>query len=82
RKDFVDGRAIRGWEKAYRRFVVKDKIWLFGMNPEAWPGFLREYGWQVVEDIGYEELVERYVKPTGRELASLPIERVAYAEKL
>ena len=40
------------------------------------------YGWHVVEHLGYEELAERYVKPTGRELASTPIERMVYAEKL
>lgn len=80
RKDFLDGRVMYGWEKGYKKYV-KNKIWLFGMDPEAWPNFLNEYGWQVVEHIGYEELAERYVKPTGRKLASMPIERMVYAEK-
>jgi hypothetical protein len=35
--------------------------------------FLAAYGWHVVEDLDYEELAERYVKPTGRELTSTPI---------
>jgi O-methyltransferase involved in polyketide biosynthesis len=52
------------------------------MDPEGWPNFLKEYGWQLVEDVGYDELAEKYVRPTGRVLASTPVERVACAEKL
>ncbi|MDQ7092039.1 SAM-dependent methyltransferase [Desulfosporosinus sp. PR] len=80
-KEFLDGRAMYSWEKSYQRFVEK-KIWIFGMEPEAWPGFLKEYGWRVIEDMGYDEMAENYVKPTGRTLASTPIERMVYAEKL
>jgi O-methyltransferase involved in polyketide biosynthesis len=71
-----------GWEKFYKKYVVKDKIWLFGMDSDAWPNILKEYGWQLIEDVGYDELAEKYVKPTGRILASTPIERMVYAEKL
>ena len=60
----------------------RDGIWLFGMDPESVAGFLDGYGWRVVEHLGYDELAERYVKPTGRELASTPVERMVYAEKL
>ncbi|WP_407309488.1 SAM-dependent methyltransferase [Desulfosporosinus sp. SB140] len=80
-KDFLEGRAMYGWEKGYKKFV-ENRIWIFGMEPEAWPDFLKEYGWRVIEDIGYEELAEKYVKPTGRILDSTPIERMVYAEKL
>ena len=62
--------------------LLKDKIWLFGMDPEEVPDFLAEYGWRVLEHFGYEELAERYVKPTGRKLASIALERIVYAEKL
>ncbi|MFC7394063.1 SAM-dependent methyltransferase [Scopulibacillus cellulosilyticus] len=81
RKDFLDGREMYGWEKGYKRFVT-NKIWIFGMEPGEWPSFLNDYGWQVIEDIGFDEIAEKYVKPTGRMLASTPIERVVYAEKL
>ncbi len=82
RKDFLEGRTMYGWEKFYKKFVVKDKTWIFGMEPEAWPDFLKAYGWQVIQDISYDELVEKYVNPTGRKLTSTPIERIVYAEKL
>lgn len=82
RKDFLDGRVMYGWEKFHKKYVVKDKIWLFGMDPDAWPNFLKDYGWQAIEDVGYDEMAEKYIKPTGRILASTPIERMVYAEKL
>ncbi|MCQ1534751.1 class I SAM-dependent methyltransferase [Methanosarcina sp. KYL-1] len=81
RKDFLDGRVMYDWENIYKKYV-KGKIWLFGLDPEEWPDFLKEYGWKVVEHVGYEELAGRYIKPTGRELASTPVERIVYAEKV
>jgi methyltransferase (TIGR00027 family) len=82
RKYFLDGRTLYGQEVAYEKYVVKDKSWLFGMDPEGVADFLGRYAWRVVEHLGYEELAERYVKATGRELASTPIERMVYAEKV
>lgn len=70
-----------GWENIYKKYV-RDKIWLFGMDPEEWPDFLEGYGWEVAEHVGYEELAERYIKPTGRKLASTPVERIIFAKKV
>jgi len=82
RKDFLDGQAMYGGEAVYKQYVLRDKLWLFGMAPEEVENFLGAYGWRLVEHLGYEELAERYVKPTGRKLVSSPIERMVYAEKL
>ena len=82
RKDFIDGKVRYGQDYLYRTMVVKDKSWLFGIDPEHVAKFLDGYGWQVREHLGYDELAERYVKPTGRTLLSTPLERIAYAEKL
>jgi methyltransferase (TIGR00027 family) len=82
RKDFVDGEVLYGHDFIYKKMVVKDKIWLFGMDPEEVADFLDVYGWRVMEHLGYEELAERYVKPTGRNLQSMPIERIVCAKKL
>jgi methyltransferase (TIGR00027 family) len=82
RKDFLDGQVMYGQEHLYKQYVVRGKIWLFGLDPEGVVNFLEPYGWRVIEHLSYEELAERYVKPTGRELASTPIERMVYAEKL
>jgi len=81
-KDYIDGENFYGEEAFYERMVVKDKAWNFGWQPEQLSDFLAEYGWRLVEDLSYAELNDRYVKPTGRQLSSMEIERIVYAEKL
>ncbi len=80
RKDFLDGRAMYGWESGYKRYVL-GRIWLSAMEPTDVPGFLKGYGWKIIEDRGYDELAGEYLKPSGRKLASTPLERIVYAEK-
>ena len=82
RKDFIDGKVLYGAEYLYKKTVLKDKSFLFGMDPEDVADFLGVYAWRVLEHLGYEELAERYVKPTGRKLVSMALERMVYAEKL
>ena len=82
RKDFVEGRAFYDNEDLYKRLVLKDKVWLFGLNPEDVADFLDGYGWRVLEHLGYDDLAAAYVAPTGRQLESLALERIVYAEKL
>jgi len=81
-QDFIAGETCYGHEYIYKKMLQKDKIWHFGLAPEDVPGFLGAYGWRVLEHLGYEELAERYVKPTGRKLESMALERVVYAEKV
>jgi len=81
RKDFLDGKTFYGWESGYKRFVAS-KVWLFGLEPEDCPGFLKGYGWRIIEDVGYDGLAHRYIGPTGRRLASTPVERMVYAERM
>lgn len=80
-KDFIDGEVFYGHEYLYRQMRVKDTIWQFGIDPGEVDGWLAEYGWRVLEHLGYDELGERYVKPTGRDLGWMGIERVVSAEK-
>lgn len=80
RRDFLDGRAGHGAEALYRKYVEK-RVWRFGLDPDGVADFVGGYGWHVVEHPGYDELAARYVAPTGRALASTPIERIVYAEK-
>jgi len=81
RKSFLDGKTFYGWESGYRRFFAS-KIWLFGMEPEDCQSFLNGYGWRIIEDVGYHELADKYITPTGRRLASTPVERMVYAERV
>lgn len=80
RKSFVEGKNLYGWKAGYKRFVA-DNLWRFGMEPDDCPASLAEFGWHVLEDVGYDELALRYVVPTGRHLSSTPVERMVYAEK-
>lgn len=81
RKDFIDGREPYGWEKAYEKYVAGG-IWLMGLEPERVDEFLGKYAWRLVEDVSYDLLAEKYVKPTGRKLDSTQVERIALAEKM
>ena len=81
-RDFIDGEVFYGQEYLYKKMLLKDKLWLFGIDPETIDDFLGEYGWRVLEHLDYEELGERNVKPTGRELQSMAIERMVFAEKV
>jgi methyltransferase (TIGR00027 family) len=81
-KDFIDGKVLYGHENLYRRMRVNDTIWNTGFDPDSIDGFLADYGWRVREHRGYDELGERYVRPTGRALKWMAIERVVDAEKL
>jgi methyltransferase (TIGR00027 family) len=80
-KDFIQGKNKYGWDKFYKNFVEK-KVWIFGMKKDELPSFLKKYGWQLIEDVGVDELAKKYVVPTGRKLASTQIERIIYAKKL
>ncbi|MCP4356791.1 MAG: class I SAM-dependent methyltransferase [Chloroflexi bacterium] len=81
-KDFIEGKNLYGEEKIYERMVVKDKSWHFGFDPAEVADFLQEYGWRLIEDLSYEELNNRYAKSIGRNLPSMKIERMVYAEKI
>jgi methyltransferase (TIGR00027 family) len=82
REDFLKGENLYGLDFLYHKMVAKDGIWIFGMDPGHVDDFLREYGWSVLEHLGYDELAGRYVAPTGRDLESMPIERIVYAQKV
>lgn len=81
-KDFITGENLHGQEKIYKKFILKDKIWHFGFDPNQIEAYLNKNGWKLIEDIDYAELGDRYVKPTGRSLGVLEIERMVYAEKI
>ncbi|MCA1452384.1 SAM-dependent methyltransferase [Bradyrhizobium sp. BRP22] len=80
-KDFIDGRNLYDQPRLYERYV-KQKIWLFGIDPRDVASFLEPYGWRVTAHAGCDDLAERFVKPTGRQLLSSPLERIACAEKM
>ena len=80
-KDFIEGKNLYGQELLYKK-TVKDNLWHSGFYPKEIASELKEYGWNLIEDLGYEELNNRYVKPSGRKLGVMELERVVFAEKI
>jgi methyltransferase (TIGR00027 family) len=80
REDFLEGRAMYGQERLYQQYVTRG-TWLFGLDPEGVDAFLTSFGWRTLEHLGYDDLADRYVQPTGRKLESTPLERIVLAQK-
>jgi len=81
RRDFIDGTNRYGTRTLYRNVRQRHQLWHFGLQPDEVEGFIADYGWRLVEQAGPDELVERYVEPTGRTLEASQLEWSAYAEK-
>lgn len=82
RRDFIDGTNRYGTRMLYRWVRQRRQLWHFGLLPGEVSEFLAEYGWRLLEQAGPDELVQRYVEPTGRKLKASQIEWSAYAEKI
>ena len=82
RSDFIDGINLYDARVLYEKFRVHSQVWKFGMLPEDVEGFLAGYGWRLIEQAGPDELMDRYVRPAGRDLTASQIEWSVYAEKI
>jgi methyltransferase (TIGR00027 family) len=82
RSDFLSGERLYGADAVYRKFRGEHQIWKFGMQPQDVAAFLAGYGWRLREQLGPDEIRDRYVQPAGRALAVSQIEWSAYAEKI
>ena len=81
RRDFIDGTNRYGTRTLYRNVRQRRQLWHFGLQPDEVAGFIGNYGWRLVEQAGPDDLVQRYVQPTGRKLEASQLEWSAYAEK-
>jgi methyltransferase (TIGR00027 family) len=81
RRDFLDGINFYGAKQLYQRFRERQQLWRFGLVPEEVAAFLDGHGWRLIEQLGPEEIVRRYVEPTGRNLTASQVEWSVYAEK-
>jgi methyltransferase (TIGR00027 family) len=82
RSDFIDGINLYDAPALYRKFRMRSQVWKFGMLPEDVEEFLAGYGWRLIEQAGPDELMDRYVRPAGRNLTASQIEWSVYAEKI
>jgi len=81
-KDFIDGIARYGLDALYETYRVNRPLWHFGLDPKGVAAFLEGYGWRELEQVGTPEYTARYLKPAGRPMPVMEIERAVYAEKL
>jgi methyltransferase (TIGR00027 family) len=81
RRDFIDGTNRYGTRTLYRSVRQRRQLWHFGLHPDEVAAFIADYGWRLVEQAGPDDLVRRYVAPTGRKLEASQLEWSAYAEK-
>ncbi|BAX91937.1 SAM-dependent methyltransferase [Mycobacterium shigaense] len=82
RRDFIDGKNRYGTRTLYRNVRQRKQLWHFGLEPDEVAGFIADYGWRLIEQAGPDELMQRYVEPTGRKLKASQLEWSAYAEKV
>jgi len=81
-ESFINGSYIPdGLNSLYKTMLKKkNPLWHCGFEPAEMPGYLSKFPLSLIEDVGHQEFLERYIKPKGRELAVMDIERMVLAE--
>jgi len=81
-ESFINGSYIPDGLNSLYKLTLKKKnpLWFCGFEPAEMPEYLSEYPLYLIEDIGHEEFLKRYIKPKGRDLTVMEIERTVLAE--
>lgn len=79
-RDFLEGTELYGQKMMYK-MTVENGLWKFGLDPKEVKQFLNKYDYDLISDHTYGSLHDEYVKPTGRKLGDLEIERIVFALK-
>ncbi len=81
-ESFINGSCVpNGLNSLYKFFLKKKKpLWFCGFEPAEMREYLSKYSLSLIEDVGHEEYLERYIKPKGRDLTVMEIERTILAE--
>lgn len=61
RKDFIGGGVMYTWENTCKKYVVKDRLRVYNMNPDIVIDFMDSYGRRLLEHLGYDEPADRYI---------------------
>jgi len=80
-KSFIDGSYIPDGLNSLHKLVLKKKnpLWFYGSDPAEMHEYLSKYSLCLIEDVGNEEYLERYIKPKNRDLTVFEIERAVLA---
>jgi len=81
-KSLIEGKDLNDIAKKtlYKWMVKKYKLFIFGLDPSDMENYLSKYSLSLIEDIGSEEMEERYIKLVDLDLKVFEIERIALAE--
>jgi len=80
-RSFIEGKNIHeGIRTMYKLMVKRFSIWIYGLDPAEIGDHLSKYSLSLIEDIGSEEVQERYMKLVNLDLKVFEIERLALAE--
>jgi len=81
-KSFINGSYIPDGLNILYKTMLKKKnpLWFCGFDPAEMHEYLSKYSLSLIEDVGHEEYLERYIKPKSRDLAVMEIERTVLAE--
>jgi len=65
----------------YKHMRKKNNLlWIYGLDPTDMGDYLSKYSFSLIEDIGSEEVRERYMKLVNLDLKVFEIERIAFAK--
>ncbi|MBA7628375.1 hypothetical protein ES703_35856 [subsurface metagenome] len=80
-ESFINGSHIPDGLNSLYKFTLKkkDPLWFCGFEPAKMYEYLSKYSLYLIEDVGTEEYLERYMKPKGRDLTVMEIERTVLA---
>ena len=81
-QSFIEGKNIHDDIKTmYKNMRKKNNpLWIYGLDPADMGDYLSKYSLSLIEDIGSEEMNERYMKLVDLGLSVFEIERMALAE--
>ena len=81
-KSFIDGKNIHDGIKVMYKYMRKknNPLWIYGLDPTDIGNYLSKYSLSLIEDVGSEEVQERYMKLVNLDLKVFEIERIALAE--
>jgi len=81
-KSLIEGKDLNNsTKKSFYKWLVKGfKMFIYGLDPEDINDYLSKYSLSLIEDIGREEVQERYMKLVDLDLKVFEIERIALAK--
>jgi methyltransferase (TIGR00027 family) len=81
-KSFIDGSVIPADQERMYKYAMQrlNPLWSSGFDPAEMHDYLSGFSLDLIEDVGHEEYLERYIRPRNRDLHVFEIERTVLAE--